>query len=86
MDDEFNALMRNGTWHLVPYLPHMNLIGCKWVFRIKRKADGSIDHYKTRLVPKGFQQQMGVDFTETFSPVTKPTSIRLILSLAIIFN
>ena len=64
----------------------MNLIGCKWVFRIKRKADGSIDSYKARLVAKGFHQQQGIDFKETFSPVIKPTTIRLILSLAITFN
>ena len=86
MEDEFYVPMHNGFWHLVPYHPPVCLIGCKWVFQIKRKADGSIDCYKARLVAKGFQQQTGVDFIETFSPMIKPTSIHLILSLAITFN
>lgn len=86
MEDEYNVPMHNGSWHLVPYQLPVSLIGCKWVFQIKRKADGSIDCYKARLVAKGFQQQTGVDFTETFSLMIKPTGIHLILSLAIAFN
>ena len=86
MEEGFNALMRNGTWQLVPSHSNMNLVGCKWVFRIKRKADGSVERYKARLVAKGFHQQPGVDFQETLSPVIKPTTIRLILSLALTFK
>jgi len=56
MNHEFNALMHNGTWSLVPRSPTMNLVGCKWVFRVKRKPDGQIDRYKARLVAKGFHQ------------------------------
>ena len=56
MNTEFNALLHNGTWKLVPPKPNMNLVGCKWVFRIKRKADGSTERYKTHLVAKGFHQ------------------------------
>jgi hypothetical protein len=52
MNSEFYALVRNKTWHLVPPAPGQNLIDCKWVFKIKRKADGTIDHYKARLVAK----------------------------------
>lgn len=54
MADELNALYRNGTWTLVPPSPNTNVVGCKWVYRIKRKADGSLEHYKARLVAKGF--------------------------------
>lgn len=86
MEYEFNVPMYNGSCHLVPYHPLVSLIGCKWVFQIKRKADGSIDCYKVKLVAKGFQQQTGVDFKENLSPMIKPTSIHLILSLAITFN
>jgi hypothetical protein len=83
MNIEFDALLSNGTWTLVPPTSDMNVVGCKWVFRLKRKADGSIDRHKARLVAKGFHQQPGIDFGETYSPVVKPTTIRLVLSLAI---
>ncbi|KAJ0833725.1 putative RNA-directed DNA polymerase [Helianthus annuus] len=85
MDSEFNALLQNGTWELVPNTSH-NPIGCKWVFRIKRNLDGTIEKYKARLVAKGFHQQYGKDYFETFSPVTKPVTIRTILSIALSKN
>ncbi|KAK0570922.1 hypothetical protein LWI29_008499 [Acer saccharum] len=81
MSEECNALNTNGTWELVRPTPSTN-IGCKWIFRIKRKTDGTIDRYKAHLVAKGFNQRPGVDYFETFSPVIKPTTIRLVLSIA----
>ncbi|KAM1505772.1 hypothetical protein ACFXTO_001721 [Malus domestica] len=86
MSEEFQALQSTGTWSLVPYTPHQNLVGCKWVFRIKRKPDGSVDRYKTRLVAKGFHQQEGIDFQETFSSVAKPVTIKILLILAVQFD
>jgi hypothetical protein len=83
MSDEFDALLRNKTWHLVPSRPSLNIIDCKWVFKIKQKPDGSVDRYKAHLVAKGFKQQYGIDYDATFSPVVKPTTIRLLLSLAV---
>lgn len=56
MDDEYSALLRNQTWHLVPPRKGINVIDCKWVYKVKRKADGSLDRYKARLVAKGFKQ------------------------------
>ncbi|XP_073353683.1 uncharacterized protein [Aegilops tauschii subsp. strangulata] len=83
MDNEYQALMKNKTWHLVPPTKGKNLIDCKWVYKIKRKSDGSIDRYKARLVANGFKQRFGIDYEDTFSPVVKEAAIRLVLSIAI---
>jgi hypothetical protein len=83
MEEEYATLLKNGTWHLVPYRSGMNLIDCKWVFKIKRKADGSIDRYEGLLVAKGYKQQYGIDYEDTFSLVVKISTIRLVLSLAV---
>jgi histone deacetylase 1/2 len=83
MQEEYDALLQNKTWSLVPLPSHRQAIGCKWVFRVKENPDGSVSRYKARLVAKGFHQRQGFDFTETFSPVVKPVTIRLILTIAL---
>jgi len=83
MQAEFNALQANNTWTLTSLPPNRQAIGCKWVFRVKENPDGSINKYKARLVAKGFHQQLGFDFQETFSPVVKPTTIKVLLTLAL---
>jgi hypothetical protein len=83
MQDEYDALIKQGTWSLVPPPPNHNVVGCKWVYKLKTHSDGSIARYKARLVAKGFHQQRGVDFDETFNPVIKPPTVRMVLSLAV---
>lgn len=80
---EFAALVNQGTWTLGPPPPDANIIGCQWIFKIKRNSDGSVARYKARLVANGNQQSEGVDFSETFSPVIKQPTIRVVLSLAV---
>ena len=86
MDDEYNALLRNNTWTLVPPSPHHNVVGSKWVFKVKRRADSKVDHYKAQLVAKGYHQQQGLDYEETFIPMIKHSTIRAILSLVAMFR
>jgi histone deacetylase 1/2 len=80
---EFDALQGNDTWTLVPRLPSINLVTDKWVFCHKFKMDGYLDRYKARWVLRGFTQRPGIDYNETFSPVVKPTTIRVVLTLAL---
>ena len=86
MTYEHEALMKNQTWTLVPSNKQMKIVNNKWVFRIKYHVDGSIQRYKAHLVAKGFQQTPRVDFFETFSPVIKPCTIRVIFTLAVTHN
>ncbi|KAD3068070.1 hypothetical protein E3N88_35950 [Mikania micrantha] len=83
MTEEYKALMRNGTWTLVPPVPNANVVDCKWVYRLKHDEHGNIKRYKARLVAKGFNQQPGIDYHETFSPVVKSTTVWVVLSLAV---
>jgi hypothetical protein len=83
MNEEFDAFLKNGTWSLVLPSPAMNIVGSKWVFRNKRKADGEIERYKARLVAKGFHQQPEIDFVETYSLVVKPITIRTVLAIVV---
>ncbi|XP_050917837.1 uncharacterized mitochondrial protein AtMg00820-like [Lathyrus oleraceus] len=83
MKEEYQALLNNQTWTLVSPSGSRKPIGYKWIFLVKENPDGSINKYKARLVAKGFHQQAGSDFTETFSPVVKPVTVRIVFTLAV---
>ena len=84
MNVEIQALEANHTWTLTDLPPNKTVIGCKWVYKTKHKSDGSIERYKARLVAKGYTQVEGQDYLDTFSPVAKLTTVRLLLALATI--
>ena len=71
-------LEQNHTWSIVPLPPNKKAVGCKWVFRIKYKADGSIERYEACLVAKGYTQQEGLDYAETFSLVAKMVIVKFL--------
>lgn len=86
MDHEFNTLQRYGTWSFVPSTPTMNIVGCKWVYRINQNSNCTIQIYKARLVAKRFHQKPRLDFFKTFSPVFKLATIRMVLTIALQSN
>lgn len=83
MSREFNSTNENRTWDLVEASQHMNVVGCRQVFTIKYNPDRSTDRYKAQIVAKGYHQQQGIDYGDTFSPVIKSTTIRIVLGLAV---
>ena len=81
MQAELQALEANNTWILTSFPIGKQVIGCKWVYKVKLKSDGTLERYKARLVTKGYHQQEGLDYSETFSPMANFTTVRLLLAI-----
>ena len=86
INSEVEFILQNHTWELVDIPPGSKPIGCKWIFKRKLKADGSVDKYKARLVAKGYRQKEGLDYFDTYSPVSRITSIRTLIAIASLNN
>ncbi|KAG8483132.1 hypothetical protein CXB51_022089 [Gossypium anomalum] len=86
MKDEHKSMQDNKVWELVPLPEGAKPIGYKWIFKTKRDANGNVERYKARLAAKGYTQKEGIDFTETFSPVSSKDSFRIIMALAAHFD
>ena len=82
MNEEYASLLHNQTWELVPLPAGKRVIDTKWVFKVKKKPDGSLDRFKSRLVARGYKQRKFEDYNETYSPVIRFESIRILLSIA----
>ena len=80
MEEEYAALLANQTWDLVPRPSRCNVVTGKWIWTHKCRADGTLERYKARWVLRGFTQRPDVDYDETFSPVVKPATVRMVLS------
>ena len=85
IQDEMDSIMSN-TWEIVDLPKGSRPIGCKWVFRKKYHSDGTLNTYKARLVAKGFRQREGIDYFDTYAPVVRTTTIRVLFALASLYN
>ena len=86
MHEELNQFLRNDVWELVPRLKDAHVIGTKWIFKNKTNDDGEIIRNKSRLVAQGYTQVEGVDFDESFAPMARLESVRILMSIASTMN
>ena len=86
MIEEYQSIMKNDDWDIVPRPEGKSVVTSKWIYKIKHAADGSLEKYKARFVAQGFSQKKGIDYEEKFAPVARYTSIKLVLSLVVVMK
>jgi hypothetical protein len=86
MEDEMRSMNANQVWKLEEIPKEAKTVGCKWVYKIKRDSKGNIDRFKTRLVAKDFTQREGIDYNETFSPISSKDYFKIIMALVTHYN
>src|SRR4051812_4802485 len=86
MDEEYTLLLKNKTWSIVNLPRRCGTIGCQWIYKLNLKLNSNVEHFKACLVTKGYSQEKGIDYQETFAPVVKFNSIRLLLTLTLTHN
>ena len=82
MVEEYDSIVRNNAWEIVPMPVGKSVVGSRWIYKVKQAFDGSVEKYKERFVARCFSQIEGIDYEETFAPVTRYSSIRTILALS----
>lgn len=83
MVEEYDSIVRNSAWEIVPRSEGKSVVGSRWIYKVKQVADGSVEKYKARFVARGFSQIEGIDYEETFAPVARYSSIRMVFSLSV---
>ena len=82
MVEEYESIVKNSVWEVVPRLEDKSMVGSKWIYRVKQATDGSVEKHKAKFVAKGFSQVEGIDYEETFAPIARYSSIISILALS----
>jgi hypothetical protein len=82
MTEEYQSIIKNDVWKIVPRPKSKDVVSSKWLYKIKHVDDGSVEKYKARFVARGFSQKEGIDYEKTFSPVARDTLVRTIIALA----
>ena len=81
MVEEYDSIVRNNAWEIVPRLVGKSVVGSRWIYKVKQATDGSVEKYRARFFARGFSQIEGIDYEETFAPIAQYSSIRTILAL-----
>jgi hypothetical protein len=86
MIEEYQSILKNDVWDVVPIPREKSVVSSKWIYKIKHAADGSVEKYKASFVAQGFSQKEGIDYEETFAPIARYTSIRIVLAIATVMK